>query len=164
MKLGPYRVSVKPGALIVPGIFFGFALYQYLYVKHLPNSETNLVLIEPVFVLLTLFTIWVLVQNVKLKRDDSQEEPPVKHTPEETSSRRRLRWFTLITVLYIVCIPILGFVITNLAFLLVCMRYLQEKRWKLLVIVPLAATVGVYLLFEVWIQMPLPSGFWVYFH
>ena len=164
MSSDPYRVIAKPGALIVPLLFFGFSLYQYLYVKQLPNSKTNLVLIEPVFILLTLFTILVLAQNVKLKRDGHQEEPASRPKPDETINWKRLRWFILITVLYVAFIPILGFIITNLAFLWVCMIYLQERRWKLLIIVPLAATAAIYFLFEVWVQNPLPPGLWAYFH
>ncbi len=57
MKLGPYRIRIRPGALIVPALCMGYALYQYINVRGVPDSEINLVLIKPVFILMVIFSV-----------------------------------------------------------------------------------------------------------
>jgi len=59
-------------ALIVPALFFGYGLYQFLYVRQLPDSEINLVLIKPVFFLMMASTLCILVRNIKIERNIRQ--------------------------------------------------------------------------------------------
>jgi hypothetical protein len=82
MKIGPYRVTIRLGALIVPGLCIGYGIYQYLTVRQLPDSDINLVLIEPVFLLMIIFTLWVLAQSTEIQREEAIEEPQADSPPK----------------------------------------------------------------------------------
>ena len=58
MKLGPYRIHLRPSGLIVPGLFFGFALYQYLYISSSPTVTSIWCSSSLSFILMIVFTFW----------------------------------------------------------------------------------------------------------
>jgi hypothetical protein len=160
MKLGPYRIEFRPGALVVPAIFFSYGLYQYLNVRNLPDRKTNLILIEPVFVLMIIFTVWIICQNIRVKRveDQGSVEPRARFRPDKWADIKKYGLFVLLTTLYLGLIPYVGFIICNLIFLPACMLLLGVTQVKLLLALPAGATLGVYLLFQLWMQVPVPQG------
>ena len=160
MRLGPYKIGFRPGALVVPAIFFSYGLYQYLNVRGLPDRKTNLVLIEPVFILMVVFTIWIVCQNLKIRRMDDKDRPgtETEPAPGQKAGIKKYGLFILLTALYLGFIPYIGFIICNLVFLTVCMLLLGVTRLRLLLILPAGATLGVYLLFQLWMQVPVPQG------
>jgi hypothetical protein len=166
MKIGPYRVTIRLGALIVPGLCIGYGIYQYLTVRQLPDSDINLVLIEPVFLLMIIFTLWVLAQSTEIQREEAIEEPQADSPPKKAKKgfllrspeARKLGSFVLLFGLYVSLIQPLGFVLCNMLFLGGCMFLLGVRRWHLLLIIPAVATAAVYLLFQLWMQAPIPEG------
>jgi putative tricarboxylic transport membrane protein len=159
MRVGPYWVSVQPGALIIPALFFGYGMYQFLYVRQLPDSEINLVLIKPVFFLMIVSTLCILVRTVKIRKEHKTEETGGSLLSQRTAKMKQNGTFIVISCLYVVLIPVMGFILTNLAFMVVCMLFLGERGRKVLIILPVMLTAAVYLLFEVWLETPLPKGF-----
>ena len=158
MKLGPYRVDFRPGGLIVPGVFFAFGLYQYLYIRQLPDSGINLVLIRPVFFLMVIFTFWTIVRNVKVQRaDDGGREKPGPPSGG-TVNKKKVLAFMGLAGLYLGVMPFAGFILCNLVFIPVCMRFLGEKKRTLLILIPVVATAVIVLVFQVWLEIPLPEG------
>jgi hypothetical protein len=52
----------------------------------------------------------------------------------------------------------LGFLVTTAAFVAVVIFGLGIRSWRMLASVPLLAAIGLYLVFAVWLNVPLPKG------
>lgn len=52
----------------------------------------------------------------------------------------------------------LGFLLTTTAFMLGVIFGLGSRSWQALVLMPLAAAIGLYVVFAVWLSVPLPKG------
>jgi putative tricarboxylic transport membrane protein len=52
----------------------------------------------------------------------------------------------------------LGFVIVTALFMAVMVYCLGERSWRILVTVPVLSAVGLYIVFAVWLRVPLPKG------
>ena len=52
----------------------------------------------------------------------------------------------------------LGFLVTTTAFVAVVIYGLGIRSWRMLATVPLGAACGLYLVFAVWLNVPLPKG------
>lgn len=52
----------------------------------------------------------------------------------------------------------LGFVVVTAAFMAVMVYCLGERSWRLLATVPVLSAVGLYVVFAVWLRVPLPKG------
>jgi putative tricarboxylic transport membrane protein len=52
-----------------------------------------------------------------------------------------------------------GFFVMTLLFLLLVLKYIEGQSWKSTFMVGIATTAASYLLFEVWLGVPLPIGF-----
>jgi putative tricarboxylic transport membrane protein len=61
--------------------------------------------------------------------------------------------------LYALVIETLGFPLTTLAFLLVWMGVVERIRWLKMVSVSLGVTIVLYLIFGVFLEVPVPMGF-----
>lgn len=57
----------------------------------------------------------------------------------------------------------LGFLVTTAAFMLVVVYGLGSRSWRTLVSMPLVAAIGLYVVFAVWLQVPLPRGIITFF-
>ena len=57
----------------------------------------------------------------------------------------------------------LGFLVTTALFMVVVVYGLGTRSWRTLVSMPLAAAIGLYAIFAVWLQVPLPKGILVLF-
>lgn len=57
----------------------------------------------------------------------------------------------------------LGFMVVTTAFMAVLIFGLGVRSWVMLVTTPLAAAIGLYVVFAVWLRVPLPKGIFVFF-
>jgi putative tricarboxylic transport membrane protein len=57
----------------------------------------------------------------------------------------------------------LGFLVTTAAFMLVVVYGLGSRSWRTLISMPLVAAIGLYIVFAVWLQVPLPRGIITFF-
>jgi hypothetical protein len=57
----------------------------------------------------------------------------------------------------------LGFVIVVTVFMAVVMYSLGVRSWRMLATVPLLTAIGLYVVFAVWLRVPLPRGVLVFF-
>ena len=55
-------------------------------------------------------------------------------------------------------LEMLGFVVVTAVFMLVMVYCLGERSWRILATVPVLSAVGLYLVFAVWLRVPLPKG------
>jgi putative tricarboxylic transport membrane protein len=57
----------------------------------------------------------------------------------------------------------LGFVLVVTAFMAVVIFALSVRSWRMLATVPILTAIGLYVVFAVWLQVPLPKGVLVFF-
>ena len=57
----------------------------------------------------------------------------------------------------------LGFVIVVTVFMALVMYSLSVRSWRMLATVPVLTAIGVYVVFAVWLRVPLPRGVLVFF-
>ncbi len=79
-------------------------------------------------------------------------------TPEEKS-----RWFNLgvafaSIVAYIVMLEPVGYVLTTFVFLLVQLRVVESRSWRLSLITSVTAAIFSFVIFKVFLKVPLPEG------
>ena len=57
----------------------------------------------------------------------------------------------------------LGFMVVTAAFMAVLIFGLGVRSWAMLASIPLVAAIGLYVVFAVWLRVPLPKGIFTYF-
>jgi len=65
----------------------------------------------------------------------------------------------VILVFYALVIGKLGFIITTFIFLLIWMGVIERLRWRTLISISIGTTVVIYLIFRLFLEVPLPLGF-----
>jgi putative tricarboxylic transport membrane protein len=82
--------------------------------------------------------------------------------PEVTWPRGRGRFWIIVIfaalLAYTFLITILGYVLSTFAFMLLVVWLLGSYRWYWTVVVSLCISVGLYVVFRLWLGMPLPTG------
>ncbi len=101
-----------------------------------------------VLILLSL----VLVFN-HWKRDAS----PVPFWPGKTWLRPLLG--VTILILYAAVVSSVGFIPTTFIFLIVWMWVIERLRWRTIFTISIGTTVALYLIFNYFLEVPLPQGF-----
>ena len=61
-------------------------------------------------------------------------------------------------LLYGVLMNTLGFIVCSLLLMLITVRYVGSQTWRGAIVVSIISSVGSYVLFEVWLSVPLPRG------
>ena len=65
-----------------------------------------------------------------------------------------------IFLLYAFLLGILGFIPTTFLFLIVWMWVIERIRWSTLLGISVAVTAVLFFIFEYFLEVPLPTGFW----
>lgn len=71
---------------------------------------------------------------------------------------QKLIFVILMLLLYGVLIETFGFIVCSFLLLLVTIRYVGSQTWRATLLVSILSSVGSYVLFEVWLSVPLPRG------
>lgn len=86
------------------------------------------------------------------KKDSS---PPF--WPERTWLRPLLG--VAILVFYALVVDFIGFILTTFLFLVIWMWVIERLRWRTILSISVGTTVALYLIFNLFLEVPLPSGF-----
>ena len=86
-----------------------------------------------------------------------KEEVPAPFWPERTWLRPLLG--AAIFLLYALSLGYLGFILTTFLFLVVWMWVIERIRWATIITISTAVTAVLYLIFEYFLEVPLPTGF-----
>jgi hypothetical protein len=131
----------------------------YVYdVYDIRQPSLNLLLVRPTIViifLLAIILIWTQVFKLKVK---------VKKETEENSKKEeknvQITWrpfiYTLVFLIYLVFLPLFGFLITTVLFVLSILFLMSERNWKKLLIISIIVSGVVYLVFTILLGVPLP--------
>ena len=103
-------------------------------------------------VILAFLALALILQSRK------KEAVPVPFWPERTWLRPLLG--AVIFLLYALSLGYLGFILTTFFFLVVWMWVVERIRWSTIITISVAVTAVLYLIFEYFLEVPLPTGFW----
>ncbi|MBP1155567.1 MULTISPECIES: tripartite tricarboxylate transporter TctB family protein [unclassified Paenibacillus] len=99
------------------------------------------------------FLLFVL--SIALFFDKSTEASREKHSRADL---RVLLTVLLMALLYILLLEVVGFIIVNALFLMVCTKYLGYKNWKINISVALIYSLVIYFSFNYLLEIELPAG------
>ena len=103
--------------------------------------------------ILILLSVIHLISSIKKEINGEKE----KFFPQRYSWKRIL--FSLFTLFaYGVSLKFLGFFLVTFLFMLFSLRFIEPLKWKMVFTLSLLTSVFSYLLFEVWLKVPLPHG------
>lgn len=112
----------------------------------------------------TLATWQVCLATRALKRVRRGEGPrgggePGEGVSEEAASEWKPALMVAILVVYLVGVRWVGFFASTGAIVLACSKLMGAPGWARPIILALGVLLGCYLLFEVWLKVPLPRGY-----
>ena len=102
--------------------------------------------------ILSILAIALILENRK------KGESAAAFWPERTWLRPLLG--VAIFLLYAFVLGILGFIPTTFLFLIVWMGVIERIRWFTLLTISIAVTAVLFFIFEYFLEVPLPAGFW----
>ena len=97
----------------------------------------------------------LLVQALRKKKSDKQ-----RSGPQQTKRIGNVVVVGSLTVLTAIVMIYLGFNIAIFLFMAIMVHMLGKYRWYITLGTAAAVTISFYILFAVWLQVPLPKGFW----
>lgn len=147
------------GEMIVPLLLLGYSTRYYLEVAALPRPETNLLLIEPVYALLVLCCVAFagkrLVETVR-ERPEAAAGPAGISAPPVNLVKSIS--FIVLTAGYIWAIPVVGFVVTTMAYTFLQLLALGVRSPAVLVLTPTLLSGLIWSGMEHFLNLRLPAG------
>jgi putative tricarboxylic transport membrane protein len=111
----------------------------------------------PGFLPFGLAIVLILLSLLLISINRKKPKSPVPFWPHRTWFRPLLG--VVILVFYALVIGKLGFLITTFIFLLIWMGVIERLRWRTLISISIGTTVALYLIFRLFLEVPLPLGF-----
>jgi hypothetical protein len=72
----------------------------------------------------------------------------------------KLIWVSVALFVYILCWPILGFLISTVGLLLFIFIAVEPQKWQVIAGGSILITLAFYVVFEIWLKTQLPKGIW----
>jgi hypothetical protein len=86
-------------------------------------------------------------------------EPSEKFFPQKDSLRKILM-VAVALLLYILFLPFFGFLLITFFFIVFMFRFIEPANWTSTLLAAFLTTVISFVLFELWLGVQLPRGFW----
>jgi len=99
----------------------------------------------------------LLALGLLFRRPDPQKDQPIFWGHQAGWQRVGLTFLTF--VLYILTIPSIGYTVGTIVFLTALFKIMGNIRWRNGFIFGIVASVSTYVIFKIWLNMPLPAGF-----
>ena len=108
-------------------------------------------------IVMAALSLIVFIQAIRKDKAATEEK--------EESSFFTARWGKLVAALiilfaYAFLFETLGFVLVTFVFMLLVLKVVEPTKWSTALIVSVLTTAFSYLLFESWLKVPMPRGFW----
>lgn len=149
-KKGRLEISKEVVVVLLMDIF---AVAYALSSKGLSAAS----LMFPVFLLcgILLFSIMCIRQSIHFYKKDM---PEAEEEPVGFGITGKLVAFAALVLAALIGFNVLGAVLTVFLFLVVSMLILGVRSKLALVLIPLVMDIFIYLVFKVWLAVPLPAG------
>jgi hypothetical protein len=141
-----------PTIVMVWGTFYLFEVMQL----HIRNQY----LIRPAYFILLALYIFNTYHDVrKWKKEQEKSAGQVRESFKVPAEMKTLVIIALITVGYLVIMPLVGFTFSTIAYLVVLLLALNVRKMLTLIFFPTTLTIFVYVVFRIFLRLPLPGGF-----
>jgi|GEM_PF-1277361 len=174
-------IKIVCAEIIVLLLIFGCSALYYLEVAALPSRTLNLLLIQPVFVVITMCTfalIFLKLRDSYMRMHNSEESSLTNASIIEQASAsasasiianttahrtfvKNSISFGICTLLYVILLDKLGFVLTSFLYLSVLIYLLGSRSLWLTFVLPVAVVAFLYVTMVVMLKFSLPAGFLV---
>ena len=157
---------MKKGEIVLSAVclaFFSFMFYEALELRgvgRFGEVGSGFWPLLSLGVATILSLAWLMINLGKYSRDKQKtEEKSETESAAEAWSRRKKVGLSLVSLLcYIVIIPLIGFLLSTILFILAFILALDERRKAVLLVSPPLITVVIILVFAKFITIPLPKG------
>lgn len=78
----------------------------------------------------------------------------------EKGSILRVALLVVGLVIYCILLPWVGFFVLTFLFEIVFLKLFGVPKWRTILVVAIAVTLGAILIFETWLHVPFPKGVW----
>jgi hypothetical protein len=121
------------------------------------NTDAML-LVRGIAALMALSLVFVIKEELVIQKVD--DGPPEEKKPYFSSKGELINFigFTLLVSLYFIALPYLGFIISTAVYSLATMLFLSVRSIKVLILLPILLTASTYIMFRIFLLVPLPVG------
>jgi putative tricarboxylic transport membrane protein len=100
----------------------------------------------------------LLVSALRSRREEASRATTEHRFFPEEDSWKRLSLALIVLVAYGVALEHLGFLIVTFVFMVLLLRFVEPERWITALGIAFIATASSYIIFRVWLGVPLPVG------
>jgi hypothetical protein len=158
--------------IIVLLLIFGYSADYYFEVAALPSRKINLLLIQPVFFIITIATIALIFFKIReaLNGTSSSEAPsagedtieaklnqPLMGKPDRAFLKNGLA-FGVCTLVYVLLLDRLGFVSSSFLYLSTLIFLLGSRSFWITIVLPLLVVGFLYVTMALMLRFSLPQG------
>jgi len=141
--------------LLVPSIILIFTAVYYF--KNLNLYSEDLLLVNPISLLIVILSITVIVRNyvcsAKKEKESCGTAPLTSERPLKT-----IAIYFITTMFYMISINYIGMATATFLFLIIGMYILGVRSKKVLILAGLCVSVILYLFFSYFLKVSLPEG------
>lgn len=142
--------------IVVVLIFDLFTIVYYMSAKKLSAAS----MMFPTFLVIgiLLFSVACFFQEVYVQKEITEKDGEAAGTGPGFQVSKKLMLFMIMSMVMLLLFEPLGAVMCIWLFLTGAMFLLDVRSKKILLLVPLIETIFIYLVFKVWLAVPLPPG------
>lgn len=157
------RRKVAYGHLAFLAAIAGYAIWRLIDAREASTSFQNLLLIEPVVIVLLLLVAVIAVGLFRARPEDEPvaAEPADEGAPPEDDRRHVLRAFgaMALTAIFLALVPFLGLDVATALFIATALLLQGERRLPMVLGVPLIFGFGLVHAFKAILPTPIPTLF-----
>jgi hypothetical protein len=160
--------------IVVLLLIFGYSAYYYLEVSALPSRTINLLLIQPVFMVIAISTIALIFIKVKesmrssvpiastqISPTDAVVPATLSESPDGPVDRNFIKngiAFGICTLAYVLLLDRLGFVSSSFLYLSILIYLLGSRSFWLTIVLPVIVVGFLYVTMTILLKFPMPQG------
>jgi len=141
---------MKRANIIISLLVIVFGLVAYWYTSDFPGSsgsETGPGFMPKIFIIIIIILgISLLIKSIFFENEKA------------TLYKKRIAIFILLFIIYNILIPILGFYVTSILFLISLLWMNNIKKLVYFFFVPLGVVTFIFIFFQTLLKVPLPTG------
>ena len=151
--------NIVAGSILIGlSIFFFYLTTQFPIVKGYQQMGDAFWPRTVLFVLIGLSVILIVQTFLKGGKKESAKKTFLKEVPDRPALFKTMG----IMIVYILCIPYLGFLVSTFLALIVFSYLMGDRKASRMMYFSLGMTVATYLIFALLIYTALPRGVWIF--
>lgn len=150
------------GEMIVPVLLCAYGTNYYVSVTRLPQPETNLLLVGPVYWIMIFCS--VIFAGIKLRdtlrqaAGQAPEDDSLDSGDGDKMQVGKAVSFIVLTVGYVVLVPMVGFASMSVAYVFLMLLALGVRAWSALVFIPIVFAGSLWAAMELFLNLRMPVG------